>query len=111
MIRLGGVEYCIDPAGGVAAALGKKWTLPLLGILGNQRTIRFSEIVGSLDGLGAKALSSRLRELQRLGLVARSVSRAAPVRVEYRLTERGEGLRRALVPLLQWAGTTVPPPG
>ncbi|MCI4336419.1 MAG: helix-turn-helix transcriptional regulator [Thermoplasmata archaeon] len=108
MIHVDGASYCIDPAGGIAAALGKKWTLPLLGILGNQPTSRFSEIVGALEGLGAKALSSRLRELQRLGLVARSVSREAPVKVEYRLTDRGEGLRRALVPFLQWAGTDRP---
>jgi DNA-binding HxlR family transcriptional regulator len=108
MIDVDGTSYCIDPAGGVAEALGKKWTLPLLGILGNRPTNRFSEIVEALEGLGAKALSSRLRELQRLGLVARSVSHDAPVRVAYRLTPRGEQLRRALVPLLKWAAADAP---
>src|SRR5579862_3290530 len=94
MILLDGTEYCIDPAGSVAAALGKKWTLPLLGILGNQPTSRFGEIVQALDGVGAKALSARLRELQRLGLVTRSVSSEGPVRVIYGLTARGDELRR-----------------
>lgn len=104
MILLDGQQYCIDPAGSVAAALGKKWTLPLLGILGNRPTSRFSEIVEALDGVGAKALSARLRELQRLGLVTRAVANEGPVRVIYGLTARGEELRRALVPLLRWAG-------
>jgi DNA-binding HxlR family transcriptional regulator len=105
MIRVDGHEYCIDPAGGVADALGKKWTLPLMGVLGNRPKNRFHELVEALDGVGAKALSGRLRELERLGLVRRELVRESPGRVQYLLTDRGVELRRALVPLLQWAAT------
>ena len=103
MIQVDGASYCIDPAGGVADALGKKWTLPLIGVLGNRDVSRFSEIVAALTGVGAKALADRLRELQELGLVERTAYAEVPARVEYRLTPRGFSLRRALVPLLEWA--------
>ena len=108
MIEVDGSSYCIDPVGGVADALGKKWTLPLIGVLGNREVNRFSDIVSALHGVGAKALSDRLRDLQALGLVTRTVFPEVPARVEYRLTSRGLTLRRALVPLLQWAATDAP---
>ena len=103
MVVVDGSPYCIDPVGGVAEVLGKKWTLPLMGILGNRPRHRFSELRAGLEGVGAKALADRLKELIELGLVARQVFPEVPVRVEYRLTARGESLRRSLVPLLQWA--------
>jgi DNA-binding HxlR family transcriptional regulator len=113
MIEVDGGRYCIDPVGGLADALGKKWTLPLIGVLGNRAVNRFSEIALALDGVGAKALSGRLRELQALGLVERHAFAEVPARVEYRLTARGLDLRRALVPLLEWASREAaePPAG
>ena len=104
MINVDGVPYCIDPVGGVADALGKKWTLPLIGVLGNREVNRFGDLRRSLEGVGAKALAGRLRELHALGLVARHAFAEVPPRVEYRLTAKGAALRRALVPLLEWAG-------
>ncbi|MCI4321860.1 MAG: helix-turn-helix transcriptional regulator [Thermoplasmata archaeon] len=103
MIRLDGREYCLDPVGGVTDTLGKKWTLPLMGVLGNRPGNRFNELVEALDGVGGKALSGRLHDLERLGLVRRELVPGSPGRALYRLTDRGVELRRALVPLLQWA--------
>ena len=106
MIRVDGIAYCIDPAGGIADALGKKWTLPLIGILGNRPRSRFHELRSALEGVGSKALSDRLRELHGLGIVQREAFAEVPTRVEYRLTAKGQSLRRALVPLLEWAAAT-----
>ncbi len=103
MISVDGRDYCIDPVGGLADALGKKWTLPLIGVLGNRDVNRFGELLRSLEGIGSKALADRLRDLQALGLVSRRVFAEVPPRVEYRLTTRGSAFRRALVPLLAWA--------
>ena len=111
MIVVDGTSYCLDPVGGLADALGKKWTLPLIGVLGNRQVNRFGELVLALEGVGAKALADRLRQLQRLGLVQRTVFAEVPARVEYRLTERGFALRRALVPLLDWASREGRSPG
>jgi|SRR5580693_3653354 DNA-binding HxlR family transcriptional regulator len=108
MIRVDGRDYCIDPAGGVADALGKKWTLPLMGVLGNRPTSRFSELASAIDGVGAKVLAGRLRDLESLGLVRRELVGRQSSRAEYSLTERGTELRRALVPLLVWAGSDPP---
>ena len=103
MIEVDGCEYCIDPAGGIADAIGKKWTLPLIGILGNRTRSRFGDLLNGLAGVKAKALSDRLRDLEQLGIVDREVFAEVPARVEYQLTEKGNELRRALVPLLKWA--------
>jgi len=103
MIVVDGTSYCIDPAGGIADALGKKWTLPLIGILGNRPAQRFVELKDGLSGVGSKELTDRLRQLRALQLVSREAFDEVPLRVEYRLTVRGEALRRALVPLLSWA--------
>ncbi len=109
MIQVGGQEYCIDPAGGVLNLLGKKWALPRIGIMGNRRTSRFSELRDAMKGMGSKALTERLKELQRLNLVTRNTFAEVPVRtayrLAYRLTRRGGSLRVALVPLLGWAAT------
>ncbi len=103
MIRAGGREYCVDPAGGVLGLLGKGWALPLMGVLGNRSASRFNEIQDAVRGIGGKVLASRLRDLAEMGLVTRTVYAEVPARVEYRLTEAGIELREALIPLLAWA--------
>jgi DNA-binding HxlR family transcriptional regulator len=103
MIQVDGREYCIDPAGGVIDLLGKKWTLSLIGVLGNRRSSRFSELRDAIVGIGSKTLAERLKDLQALGLVTREAFAEIPLRTEYRLTAAGSSLRWALVPLLGWA--------
>ena len=103
MIEVDGRQYCIDPMGPVASALGRKWTLPLIGLLGNRPAHRFRDLQEGLTGIGSKALADRLRELRALELVTREVYAEVPARVEYRLSPKGHDLRRALVPLLDWA--------
>ena len=108
MIHVHDRAYCIDPAGGLVSLLGKKWTLPLIGVLGNRPASRFSELRDAVRGMGSKALAERLKELQGLGLVSREAFADVPVRTEYRLTDRGLSLRLALVSLLEWAAIDVP---
>jgi DNA-binding HxlR family transcriptional regulator len=103
MIHLEEGTYCVDPAGGIMDLLGKRWSLPLIGVLGNRDASRFNELLEALEGIGSKILADRLQAMVREGLVERHVYPDTPVRVEYRLTPRGVDLRRALVPLLVWA--------
>lgn len=69
---------------------------------------RFGEIEAAVDGLSARLLSARLRELEDHGLVAREVTPTTPVSVRYRLTEQGRDLLAAMQPLmayhLRWGG-------
>lgn len=62
---------------------------------------------GGVDGVdpasgdGDEHLAGRY--LERDGLVTRAVTPSVPVRVDYALTDLGEGLRRVVQPLKQWA--------
>jgi len=82
--------------------LGKRWTGAIVYAL-VERPLRFGELREAVPGLSDRLLSSRLRELEREGLVERDVEPGSPVRVSYSLTEAGAELRPALVALKAWA--------
>ena len=109
MIIDGGTEYCIDPAENLLGVLGSKWTLAIIGVLGNRPASRFNELVDALNSVGSKVLTDRLRELQKLEIVSRQVIPTTPVRIEYRLTDLGLSLRKSLIPLLAWAAASQAP--
>ena len=71
--------------------IGRKWTLQILRDLFMGRD-RFSDFLEFNPGLSGKVLSTRLRELQESGLVEKRVTSVTPLRVEYRLTEKGIAL-------------------
>lgn len=52
--------------------------------------------------VSGKVLSESLKDLEQKGLVERSVSEGRPVRVEYRLTEHGAGLRPVIEEMVDW---------
>ena len=63
---------------------------------------RFGELRRGVAGVSEKMLVQQLRELEADGLVHREVYREVPPRVEYSLTDLGESLNAALVPLGDW---------
>lgn len=63
---------------------------------------RFGELRRGVAGVSEKMLVQQLRELEADGLVHREVYREVPPRVEYSLTEFGESLNTALIPLGDW---------
>ena len=65
--------------------------------------MRFSEIAQAVPDLSDRLLSERMKELEARGMVERRVFQAAPVRVEYELTEMGRELAPALEELQAWA--------
>ena len=58
----------------------------------------------AIEGISDRMLSERLKELEAEGIVVRTVIPAMPVRVEYRLTEKGRALEPVLDAISQWAG-------
>jgi DNA-binding HxlR family transcriptional regulator len=58
--------------------------------------------------MNAKTLSARLRELQRNGLITRTVIQSSPVVVEYQLTKAGWELRPLLDQLVAFAVQYLP---
>jgi DNA-binding HxlR family transcriptional regulator len=91
---------------GVQAALKVlegRWKLTILFELFGERTLRFSELERAIPGITQKMLIQQLRDLERDGIVARTVHPVVPPKVEYRLTPGGEELCPALDELLFWA--------
>jgi DNA-binding HxlR family transcriptional regulator len=83
--------------------LGAKWSISVLYGLGTG-TLRFSELLRRIDGVSRRMLAATLRQLERDGLILRHVYARVPARVEYELSDAGEALLAALVPLADWHG-------
>jgi len=75
----------------VVRFVGKRWTLLILTELYKRKKWkRYSELKRALPWLTPKMLSSRLRDLEKEGLVQRRVdSSQFPIKSEYSLTKRG----------------------
>ena len=82
--------------------LGDKWSLLVVELLGGG-TRRFSELRREIDGISQRMLTLTLRQLERDGLVTRTVHPVVPPRVDYELTGLGASLLDAVAPLVDWA--------
>jgi len=80
-----------------------RWKTAVLARLFDRPVLRFSELRRAIGGVSAKMLTEQLRELERDGLVRRTVYPEIPPRVEYELTDDGRGLLPALTALRAWA--------
>ncbi len=81
--------------------LGDKWSLLVVELLGGG-TRRFSELRREIDGISQRMLTLTLRQLERDGLVTRTVHPVVPPRVDYALTDLGASLLDAVAPLVAW---------
>lgn len=97
-------EPRICPATRVFDLIAHKWTVTIIyRLLQAQGPIRFRELQRLIRPITQKELTKRLRELERSGLVERTVFAEVPPRVEYRLTDLGASLMPAIESLHQWA--------
>jgi DNA-binding HxlR family transcriptional regulator len=70
---------------------------------------RFNQLLAGIPGISDRVLTERLRELETEGIVERLVDPGPPVRVSYRLTQRGLDLERALAAVNEWAEAWMAP--
>ncbi len=96
-------EYCICKLMGAIDVIGRKWSLVIVGILGNKESYRFSEIQKELKVISPRTLTDTLKKLEQLGIIKRRVFNEIPPRVEYSLTELGKELRKIVLDLLEWS--------
>jgi DNA-binding HxlR family transcriptional regulator len=82
--------------------IGGKWKPVILWFLGNEGTMRFSELRRAVPLATQKMLTQHLRELEADGLVHREVYPQVPPKVEYSLTELGRSLAPALSAMSEW---------
>jgi DNA-binding HxlR family transcriptional regulator len=86
----------------VLARIGDKWSVFVITLLGG-RTLRFTELQRSIEGISQRMLTLTLRQLERDGLVERVVYPVVPPRVEYSLTPLGRTLLPPLIAVAGWA--------
>jgi DNA-binding HxlR family transcriptional regulator len=89
------VEAALDLIGG-------KWKGVLLYHLLKDRRLRFNELRRRMPSVSQRILTKQLRELERDGVVHRTVFAEVPPRVEYSLTALGSSLRPVVKSLEAW---------
>jgi DNA-binding HxlR family transcriptional regulator len=92
------------PVRQVLDQIGDKWsTLMLLAL--SEKPYRFGELRRLIPDISQRMLTQTLRDLQRNGLITRTVFPTNPPSVEYRLTPLGQSLLGPLNALVRWAET------
>lgn len=102
-------EGACDSSGGDGRAvrevldrIGDKWSLLVIVTL-NEGLLRFTELQRHIPGISQRMLTLTLRQLERDGLIARTVYAEVPPRVEYELTVVGRTLIEPSMALASWA--------
>ncbi len=88
--------------GGILARIGDKGSLLVIATLHEGR-LRFGELQGHIPGISQRVLTLTVRQLERDGIVTRTVFPEVPPRVEYELTELGETLFVPARAITDWA--------
>jgi DNA-binding HxlR family transcriptional regulator len=83
-----GMKCC--PIDNSIKMIGKKFTLHILRNMILLKQKRFSQFLGSIEGISTKTLSLRLHEMEKEGLITRVVIPTKPVQIEYSLTTKGK---------------------
>jgi DNA-binding HxlR family transcriptional regulator len=81
--------------------IADKWSLLVIALL-ERRKLRFSQLQREIDGISQRMLTVTLRQLERDGLVSRTVHPVVPPRVEYELTPLGTTLYATIRSLVTW---------
>lgn len=88
-----------------AGLLERRWTVSILWA-SYEGASRFNELRQSVGEIPPTTLAQRLVELERAGLLARTVVDARPPRVEYHPTPEGRRLKQVVDALVSWASMT-----
>ena len=84
--------------------IGDKWSLLVIALL-DDGSMRFTELKKTIDGISQRMLTVTLRQLERDGLVKRTVHPVVPPRVDYELTPLGVTLHATIQSLVTWTET------
>ena len=87
---------------GLLQRIGDKWSLLVVETLGRGPR-RFNELRRDIPSVSQRMLTLTLRNLERDGLVSRTVTPSIPPRVDYELTALGRSLQAPICGLVTWA--------
>lgn len=82
--------------------IGDKWSVLVVSTLADGSK-RFNELRREIPSVSQRMLTLTLRNLERDGLVSRTVTPSIPPRVDYALTDLGHSLQTPITALTQWA--------
>lgn len=90
------------PTRAALTLIADKWTALIIGLLENGPR-RFSALRRGIGGISQKMLTQTLRDLERDGIVSRTVYPEVPPHVEYELTALGRTLSEPIAAVRRWA--------
>ena len=91
---------------GLLQRIGDKWSALVVQTLADGPK-RFNELRREIPSVSQRMLTLTLRNLERDGLVNRTVTPTIPPRVDYELTELGRSLQKPICGLASWATENV----
>ena len=102
-------DFVIDPrvetlVNELIGRVADKWTMLILEALTENGEMRFTRIGECVGGISQKMLTQTLRQMERDGLVTRTVHPVIPPHVDYKLTPLGASLGEAFCGVWIWAG-------
>jgi DNA-binding HxlR family transcriptional regulator len=89
----------------IISQVADKWTMIILEILEEHGTVRFTRLGRMATGISQKMLTKTVRQMERDGLIIRTVHPVIPPHVDYCLTELGRSLGGAFCGVWVWAET------
>ena len=92
----------VDRVEGLMKTIGAKWKPAIMFCLVFGGRQRFSDLKRAVPGITQRMPTARLRELERDGLITRTLYPEMPIRVEYELTELGRSLHPIYKSLCGW---------
>ena len=90
------------------AFLGKKWIGLIIDVLLDGPR-RFKDIASAIPEVSDRVLVERLKELEKEGIVMRTVDPDATMRVAYTLTEKGTAFKAVMNEVQRWADQWISP--
>ncbi|WP_099468937.1 winged helix-turn-helix transcriptional regulator [Konateibacter massiliensis] len=94
------------PVDAAISIIGGKYKVVILYHLADG-TLRFNELQKLIPNATSKMLTQQLRELERSGLISRTVYPVVPPKTEYNLTDFGKTLMPVLEELCKWGKTYI----
>lgn len=101
-----GMKAC--PIDNSLKILGQKYALHIIRNMILLKQNKFGQFLKSIEGISTKTLSVRLHELERAGLINRTIVPGRPVHTEYSLTDKGMAMERILVEIATFSTTYEP---
>jgi DNA-binding HxlR family transcriptional regulator len=102
--KAGTVYDVTCPAREVLDLIASKWTVLVIDAL-SEGAKRYGMLRREITGVSQKMLTQTLRDLERDGVVVRTVYDTKPPSVDYRLSELGESLTQPIAAIREWTNT------